>query len=168
MKGFSKMATDNDCAVVLLHHIGKGKDENQANKSNLLGSVAIEAKARLVMELKSSKEENKRELWFTKGNNLSPQQKLKALSVALSEHRTFSLDGDIAITEKETDKKSKFNNKAEMVAKIVELKQKGLSYDKVKAEIDLLFPDSKPSSGIIKEWYKEWEQSQENSNADAA
>lgn len=168
MKDFSKMATDNDCAVILLHHIGKGKDTGEANKSNLLGSVAIEAKARLVMELKNGKEDNKRELWFTKGNSLSPEQKHKALSIILSENRIFSFDGDIAITAKENDKKTKFDGKEQIIGKIVELKKAGLSYDKIKVELDKLFPENPPSLGTIKNWYKEWEQSQGNENVDAA
>lgn len=166
MKDFSQMAVNYDCAVILLHHIGKGKEEGPASKNNLLGSTGIEAKARLVMELKGGKHADERELWFTKGNSLTTEQKSKGMIISLGEHRTFSFKSDKAIKNVDDgNKKTKFDNKEAIVNRIVELKNNGLSFDKIKGIIDIDFSADNPSLGTIKNWFIEWEAANQTKNA---
>lgn len=158
LKPFYKLANKHGFSIILLHHIGKGKENTAPNKNNLIGSQSIEGKVRLVMELRNSGA-NRRELWFTKGNSLPDDIKKNALSLEFKDLK-FSYEGEVPLRlashNNSPVRRSKYDyNKKEMVTRILELKESGLSFDKVRETLCIDFPDTCPSSGTIKAWYKE-------------
>jgi RecA-family ATPase len=49
---FHVLSTTYKCVTIFLHHISKAKETSGPSKNNLIGSQALEAKARVVFELR--------------------------------------------------------------------------------------------------------------------
>ena len=94
---FSKLAKDNSCLILFLHHTGKRTDKYTASKDNVLGSQAFEAKMRVLIELKQyPNEDSKRTLTITKGNYISSQIKKQSKVLRFDEDKLlFFNEGQI-------------------------------------------------------------------------
>ena len=94
---FSKLAKDNNCLILFLHHTGKRTDKYTASKDNVLGSQAFEAKMRVLIELKQyPNEDSKRTLTITKGNYISSQIKKQSKVLRFDEDKLlFFNEGQI-------------------------------------------------------------------------
>lgn len=92
LNGYSQLAQKHQCLVMFLHHCGKRTEEDKTpSKHNLLGSQAIEAKMRLVLELRSDNENpNLKHLCIVKGNYLPSTFKNESFVLSFSENMTFT------------------------------------------------------------------------------
>jgi RecA-family ATPase len=76
MNDYKNFADEAGCAVVFLHHNRKAAASGNPDKSDLLGSMAIEAKGRSVLMLSQSDSRvDRRVLRVVKGNYLTPEEK---------------------------------------------------------------------------------------------
>jgi DNA-binding CsgD family transcriptional regulator/archaellum biogenesis ATPase FlaH len=84
LKVFQRIAKVHSCHVILLTHVSKGKQDKGASKNNILGSMAIEAKARLAIEYKKDPDPMRsdiRHVCIVKGNHLPPEMKGESFEV---------------------------------------------------------------------------------------
>ncbi len=80
LDGFTQLISKYGCSLLIVHHIGKGKERLSENKGHLLGSVGIEGKARQVLILsKDNVLGNIRRLVSVKGNYLTEEEKKNTL-----------------------------------------------------------------------------------------
>lgn len=87
---FDNLAKKQECLMIFLHHIGKGKDKFRAHKDSIIGTQAFEAKMRSVLELRRNpNEKEKRDLWVLKANFLGDQQKNKSFILSYDAHLIF-------------------------------------------------------------------------------
>jgi len=87
---YNNLAQKHETLFIFLHHTGKGKDQQQPSKNNLLGSQGFEAKMRLVMELrKDSINPSRRHLCVVKGNYLPEKFKNESFVLDFDEHMLF-------------------------------------------------------------------------------
>jgi archaellum biogenesis ATPase FlaH len=76
LQQFTDLANKYGCTILIVHHIGKGKENLAANKSLMLGSVGTHGKARSVIMLsKLTSSPNYRSLKIVKNNYLSEEVK---------------------------------------------------------------------------------------------
>lgn len=130
---YSQLAQKHQCLIIFLHHTGKGKENGAPSKNNLLGSQGIEAKMRIVMELKNDKvEANVKHLCIIKGNYLPQDAKNESFKLRFTENMVYENTGDRIPFEnlKRSDDAEK-----EKYVKAKELKEKGLTYEKIAKEI---------------------------------
>ena len=94
LSGFHQMAVRFKCAVILLHHTGKYKDEQQPSKHHVVGSQAFEAKMRLVLELRPDVlDADTLHLCILKGNYLPNAQKQQTYVLRRDQAMTFHTTG---------------------------------------------------------------------------
>ena len=87
---FDNLAKKQECLMIFLHHIGKGKDKFRAHKDSIIGTQAFEAKMRSVLELRRNpNEKEKRDLWVLKANFLGDQQKNKSFILSYDANLIF-------------------------------------------------------------------------------
>lgn len=92
---YSQLAQKHQCLILFLHHTGKGKENGTPNKNNLLGSQGIEAKMRIVMELKNDRvETNVKHLCILKGNYLPQSAKNESFKLIFTENMTYENTGE--------------------------------------------------------------------------
>ncbi|MGA2408432.1 MAG: AAA family ATPase [Bacteroidales bacterium] len=90
LNDFSEMIKEFKCAVLIVHHIGKGREGQGGHKNQLLGSVGIEGKARQVLMM--SRQKDLRVLQIIKGNYVSEEDKKKTIYLKFDpETLTFSI-----------------------------------------------------------------------------
>jgi len=83
------------CSTLFVHHVGKSKKKQQADKDQLLGSVGIEGKMRNVLML--SIVNNQHQLRIVKGNHLGAGDKSKPVYLNFDEEKlTFSVATELA------------------------------------------------------------------------
>ena len=95
LKPYTQLARDNQCLILFLHHVGKGKENLAPSKNLLNGSQAIEAAARCVFILKKDKSvDNLRHLCIVKHNYLPPEYKKESIVLSVDPHTfTFQRTG---------------------------------------------------------------------------
>ena len=76
LQPYSEMSERQGCLILFLHHTGKRTESLVPNKNNLLSGQGLEAKMRLVMELRADHlRPHDRHLCIVKGNYLSQNHK---------------------------------------------------------------------------------------------
>jgi archaellum biogenesis ATPase FlaH/DNA-binding transcriptional ArsR family regulator len=98
---FSQLANKYNTLIIILHHVGKRREDFEPSKHNLLGSQAFEAKMRLVLELRSDHlEASKKHLCVVKGNYLGSEFKTESFVLQFdSDSLTFNNTGDRVLFE---------------------------------------------------------------------
>lgn len=92
---FSQLANRHSVAIVFLHHTAKRAEDLAPSKNNSIGSQGIEAKSRLVLELRQSKQdENIRHLCIVKGNYLPAEAKTASYDLRMDANFCFVDTGD--------------------------------------------------------------------------
>lgn len=92
---FKALADKHQCLFIFLHHVGKRADEFEPNKSRLLGSQAIEAKMRFVLELRADPTDpTKRHLCCLKGNYLPREYKGESFELLFNDNMIFHATGN--------------------------------------------------------------------------
>lgn len=95
LQPFSDIAIKYECSVCFLHHTGKRTEELAPSKNNVIGSQAIEAKSRCVIEFrKDSSESNLRHLCIVKANYLAESEKVASYVLRMDENLCFNTTGD--------------------------------------------------------------------------
>ncbi len=92
---YKELADRHQCLVIFLHHTGKRTGDFEPNKSNLLGSQGIEAKMRLVIELRQDQDDPAiRHACIVKGNYLSQEYKNESYELRFDEQMIFHNTGN--------------------------------------------------------------------------
>lgn len=129
LNGFDNLAKRYGCLVVFLHHIGKRTDEKNPSKHSIIGSQAFEAKMRSALELRINRNnENWRDLWVLKANFLKKSYKDQSYVLNFQELYFKNLN------KRGTGKVSKHRN-PEIIEKVMELDEQGLSYRKIEEKL---------------------------------
>lgn len=133
---YSQLAQKHQCLIIFLHHTGKGKEDNAPSKNSLLGSQGIEAKMRIVMELRNDRVEAKmKHLCILKGNYLPQDAKNESYKLRFTDNLIYENTGERFLFN---DLKRKENEDQERFEKAKELYEvKKLSMDKIAKELGL-------------------------------
>lgn len=92
---FSELADRYQCLFIFLHHTGKRSEDFEPNKKNLLGSQGIEAKMRLVVELRQDPDDpSMRHLCIVKGNYLPREYKSESFQLRFDDNMLFHNTGN--------------------------------------------------------------------------
>jgi RecA-family ATPase len=92
---YKELADKHQCLVIFLHHTGKRTDQFEPHKSNLLGSQAIEAKMRMVAELRVDPDDSTlRHLCIVKGNYLPKEYKNESFELRFNDDMIFKNTGN--------------------------------------------------------------------------
>ena len=133
---YKLLADRHSCLIIFLHHTGKRTEESEPSKHNLLGSQGLEAKMRLVIELRADHvEPDKRHLCIVKGNYLPSAYKQESFLLRFDENMLFYNTGQRVPFDNLV---KQYGVKPEMVDKYTrakELKEQGYSYEKIAAEL---------------------------------
>jgi RecA-family ATPase len=126
---YDKLAKENNCLIIFLHHIGKRAENKEANKNNVIGSQGFEAKMRVVLQLKKRGSSSSiRDLWILKSNFLNNSHKKNSYVLNFSSGFTFSntLQRGSKISSSKT-------NDNELLKKIIPLREQKtpMSYRKI-------------------------------------
>jgi archaellum biogenesis ATPase FlaH len=106
MKKFKTIASTHNCLIIFNHHISKAKENTAPSKNALLGSMAVESKARVVLELRKDKvDESLRLLTVLKGNYIKGEHKKKSFVLRFDDNMLFSNTGrTVSLDELADDK----------------------------------------------------------------
>ncbi len=134
---FSKLAKKHNCLVLFLHHTGKRTDKFSANKDNVLGSQAFEAKMRVLLELKHyPNDDSKRTLTITKGNYISSKIKKYSKVLTFNEEELLFYDTGEMVASDAILNLTKFNPKKQEIKPLIEeMNKKKYSLRKMEAEL---------------------------------
>lgn len=134
---FSKIAKTYHCLILFLHHTGKRTDKYTANKDNVLGSQAFEAKMRVLIELKQyPNDENKRTFTITKGNYISSKIKRYSKVLLFDENNLLFHDTGETILSNSISSLAKTNpKKSEIQIEIEKMYSKKMSVRKMESEL---------------------------------
>ncbi|MDD4704080.1 MAG: AAA family ATPase [Bacteroidales bacterium] len=129
---FSRLAKKYECLIIFMHHTRKGAENLAPSKNNALGSQSIEAKARLVLELKASVNNSTiRHLCPVKGNYIPQELKRSSIDLMFSDNLTFkSLGTNTPFDKINTNEVSLSTLEAEY-KEIISLKEQGLNYREI-------------------------------------
>jgi hypothetical protein len=95
IKHYHDLAVKHGCLILFMHHTGKRSEEREPSKNNLLGSQGLEAKMRVVFELRADPYNlGLRHLCVLKGNYLSSEIKSKSFVLRFDENMRFYQTGE--------------------------------------------------------------------------
>lgn len=150
---FAEIIKKHNTSMLIVHHIAKGKENQAANKGQLLGSAGIEGKAREVLILtKDTSKPSKRTLKVVKANYASEEDKRVSYELLFdSKTLTYkSMGTAIKELDAEVEKKKpgrKVNE--DQVKEVFKLKAEGLTGAKI-AELTDIHP------GTVSRWLKKY------------
>lgn len=96
----SALAEKHNTVIMIVHHNGKNSEKMIPDKNKLNGSQGIEAKLRLLLELRPSENENERLLSVVKCNHLSDTIKNQSLVLRLDPDRFILTQTGITVDKK--------------------------------------------------------------------
>ena len=122
---YKKLADTHKTLFIFIHHNKKGSQHEGPSKENVLGSQGIEAKMRLVLDLrKDASNPEIRYLSVTKGNYLPEERKKEAMVLRFDNNMLFHNTGDTILKESLDISMSANNSKNAMAKqKAIELKR---------------------------------------------
>jgi archaellum biogenesis ATPase FlaH len=130
---FEQLANKYHCLFFFLHHCGKRTEMLEPSKNNLIGSQGLEAKMRLVLELRSDfQNQDIKHLCVVKGNYLPAKYKCESYDLHFSENMCFSDTGIRTPFEALAKVDDMTGEKYE---RILQLKQQGKTYEQIGNEI---------------------------------
>ena len=124
---FQRLSDRYGTAICFTHHCGKNNETKPPHKDNLLGSMAIESKMRLALELRNDFDDGKyRHLCILKGNHVPLNLKNKSFKIL------FDYDSGMSNTGERVEvaglyKKNEFNKKHLYSSEAIQLLQRGNS-----------------------------------------
>lgn len=157
----NKIAIENKCLVIILHHTVKNSEYNRPDKNKLNGSQGIEAKLRVLLELRP-RNTDERILSVLKGNYISGKIKNKSIVLEFSEDRLlFRKTGEIDKNSIVESGKGAFSKDTGLAKRIKHLKdQEGLSFPKILTIVKAEMPgENQPSLTTVKNLYRSVSQS---------
>lgn len=130
------LATKHRCFFLFVHHTGKRTENLEPSKNNLLSGQGLEAKLRLVIEMRSDIDTpSQRHLCVVKGNYLSEQIKKNSYVLDFDETTlTFTSTGERTpfrdlLKSQEDEQRTKY-----MLA--LRLKEQGYSYEQIASQLN--------------------------------
>ena len=152
----TKIAQKNECAIIILHHTVKNSEYHRPDKNKLNGSQGIEAKLRVLLELRQN-ENDERTLSVLKGNYISSEIKKNSLLIRFDEERLlfFPTGKTIAKNTILSRGRETFGSNMQLTARIVELREgEELSYPEIRQQLVIEFgEEGTPSLTLIKNIY---------------
>lgn len=130
---YQRLAEQHQCLFLFLHHTGKRSEDRKPSKNNLLSGQGLEAKMRLVIELRADVlDSSLRHLCIVKGNYLSGQQKKDSFVLGFDENAfTFRNTGERTsfeeLVRQEHGEETKYGQ-------VTELRQQGYTIEKISDE----------------------------------
>ncbi|MDO7874746.1 AAA family ATPase [Hymenobacter sp. ASUV-10] len=95
ISSYSQLAIKHGCLILFMHHTGKRTEDQKPSKNNLLGSQGLEAKMRVVLELRTdSYNPALRHLCVLKGNYLPNDAKEMSYILHFDSNLTFHNTGE--------------------------------------------------------------------------
>ena len=130
LQNYSILAKKYQCLVLVLHHTGKRTEDLPPSKINLLGSQGFEAKMRLVLELRTDRDDQDlRHLCIVKANYLSKDYKEASYVLKFDSNMLFENTGQRVLFDDLTgSKKDKEAYKQEWIAIARPLVEEGKTY----------------------------------------
>ncbi len=124
------------CLVVFIHHPNKKADMETPNKSSLLGSQGIEAKARLVLDFRKEHANPEfRRLYITKGNYISDDRKNVGYRLKMKDDLTYEmLENQVSLSSSNPTMKQNLEDQNKKIKRVHELQKEGKSIRQI-AEI---------------------------------
>ncbi|GET20683.1 AAA family ATPase [Prolixibacter denitrificans] len=137
MKPFFELVNRHNCLVIFLHHTGKRTEENPPSKNNLLGSQGIEGKARLVIELRRDPYDSSfRHLCIVKGNYVEDDLKTYSYKLLFKDRQFEMTDERADFDDLVVNPDEKQRIKEKKLARVVELKDKDMSFEEIAAQMN--------------------------------
>jgi RecA-family ATPase len=165
LEAINEMAVKHNCFMLGIHHNRKGGDPNNPNKQNVLGSQAIEAYARVVLDLRHS-QDNKRKLTIVKGNYVPDALKNRPVSLDVNpENFQLSLSNDqsgygLDASRIQVSNRDKYFN----IVKNLAIEKEEYTQDAIVQYLKDTFTNEKtPSKGTVNAWIQEIKSSQSKS-----
>ncbi len=129
---FSRLTKKYECVIIFMHHTRKGAENLAPSKNNALGSQSIEAKARLVLELKASvNNPTLRHLCPVKGNYIPQELKRSSIDLMFSDNLTFKSIGTNTPFDKINTNEVNLSTLEAEYKEIISLKEQGLNYREI-------------------------------------
>ncbi|MBL7735944.1 MAG: AAA family ATPase [Chitinophagaceae bacterium] len=158
---YQRLSEKYDTLFIFLHHTGKRTENGNASKNNVIGSQGIEAKMRLVMEMKKPDNSNRRDLYFTKGNYLPESLKSQAMQLNFDSKQQFQLIGSSPVSNSNSSSRFFSKEEKDKIMKIAEpLKKQDISFDNIRTELSKMGLPKVPSKGKLVEWFSDSDLSQ--------
>ena len=129
---YSQLAKKYQCLIIFLHHTRKNSENVAPSKNNSLGSQAIEAKSRLVLEIKANlNNPTIRHLCPVKGNYLPHELKRSSIDMMFTDNLTFQSLGTNTPFDKINTNEVNFTKLETEYNEIISLKEQGLNYREI-------------------------------------
>lgn len=162
---YNKLSEKYKCLILLIHHLGKRTEALDPDKNNVLGSQAIEAKSRIVLELRADRNNPSfRYLTPVKGNYLSTKIKNTSIKLEFTEDMTFVNTGEVVEKSKLTTVSGKkFGFSREIKEKAHQFYLAGKSVRQIEEELAKLFTAA-PKKSAIAEWVAEFKEFENEKN----
>ncbi|MEI2755112.1 MAG: AAA family ATPase [Chitinophagaceae bacterium] len=153
---FEKLAQENDCAIIFLHHTGKRTELGSPSKNNIIGSQGFEAKMRIVWDLRKMEGNPNRFFQVTKGNYLPESQKSKSMELLFNSKQEFEFTGQF-VDRNNSQSKLKFTEeeKTAIMKEVERMLADKLPYVTILTELKKLGFENTPSIGTLSNWIKE-------------
>jgi RecA-family ATPase len=138
---FQELAERRQCLFLFLHHTGKHTEDHKPSKNNLLSGQGLEAKMRLVIELRADlMDSSLRHLCIVKGNYLGTQSKKESYVLGFNEGAfTFMNTGERmpfdALVKKDGSTSTGYED--EKLKQIVKLRKEGYSQQKISLQMGI-------------------------------
>lgn len=153
LNGYQRLSEKYETLFIFLHHTAKRTENNNPNKNNVIGSQGFEAKMRLLMELRKPDSSKKRVLYFTKGNYLSEATKSQSMELDFDDKQKFHFTGTGSNTNANVNARIFTEENKAVILSIAEpLREQGVSFDKILAELKSKGIAKVPSKGKLHEW----------------
>jgi RecA-family ATPase len=132
---FQKLSQQHECLILFLHHTGKRTEHSEPSKNNLLSGQGLEAKMRLVMELRADPmNPNLRHLCIVKGNYLSREYKSESFALSFDEQNFLFTNTGERVPFELLAKRTDGNDKAK-AEQAKELLDAGYNYENIAKEL---------------------------------
>lgn len=153
---YEKLAQENDCAIVFLHHTGKRTELGNPSKNNIIGSQGFEAKMRAVWDLRKQEGNPNRFFQVTKGNYLPESKKTKSMELVFNNKQEFEFNGQY-VDRNNSFNKAKFTDdeKAAIMVEVEKMLDSEFSYNKILSELKKMEFENIPSIGTLSNWINE-------------
>ena len=138
---YKELADRHQCLVIFLHHTGKRTDESEPSKRNLLGSQGIEAKMRMVAELRADPVDTSiRHLCLVKGNYLSAEYKKESYVLRFDDDMIFKNTGNrkpFEELQKQRSPERSPEQREQLITQVIELHNAGVPQRKIAEQLKI-------------------------------
>jgi len=137
LHNYHQLAKKYQCLVLMLHHTGKRTEDLPPSKNNLLGSQGFEAKMRLVLELRTDREDQYlRHLCIVKANYLPKEFKESSYVLRFDDNMLYENTGERVEFEKlARSKKDRDDEKKAWLEIALRLNREGLSFEEISSKL---------------------------------